>query len=439
MTPAVLAALVAVAGFGFASVVTWRLASLTGLRLGHPGVAFLVTHGVLFGAGGVVLALADSRPAPAAYTGAAMVAFGLGLAGSGWLAARRGPAAPDGRRPAKAAPAGQATPTTRLLVVALLAGAAIGLLLPLVVRSGLPFLAGDITGARSEIAGLVIQPLRVAAPALAILLVLRARASDRRGRLLGLAVVSLIGTFELLLASRYLIAELLVAVVLAWLLAGRTIRARTILVLGLAGLVTFGALQLVRTYDQARGQELEFAARRTVNRLVLVQPRTLDALMTTIPAEQPHFAGGTWVRRLTAALGQEPAPNIGYWIYSRVVAAPQATAGYAAPGLLGEAWANLGWLGLALFGALGVSVERLGALLALRHSLEADVAAGALVTLFVARTHALGLVGLAILLVLVTAWRLLAAPDTGLRRAIGQTLRWRAPEPPLEGALAHQP
>jgi hypothetical protein len=203
--------------------------------------------------------------------------------------------------------------------------------------------------------------------------------------------------------------------------------------LAAVALVMFGALQIVRTYDQARGQELEFAVRRTVNRVVLVQPRTLDALMTVIPTEQPHFAGGTWFRRLAPALGQAPAPNLGYWIYNRVVAAPQTTAGYAAPGLLGEAWANLGWLGLAIFGALGVAVERFGALLAARRSAEADVAAGSLVTLFVARTHALGLVGLAILLVLVAGWRLVAAPDAGLTRAIGTTLRWRsaAPAPPV--------
>jgi len=37
-----------------------------------------------------------------------------------------------------------------------------------------------------------------------------------------------------------------------------------------------------------------------------------------------------------------------------------------------------------------------------------DIAAGSLAVLFVARTHALGLLGLALLLALVVGWRLLA-------------------------------
>jgi hypothetical protein len=290
-----------------------------------------------------------------------------------------------------------------------------------------PFLTEDITAARSEIAGLVIQPWRVAAPALAIVLMLQAVAGDRRRRLVALAVVGAVIAFELLLASRYLLAELLVALVLAWLIAGRTVRPWTIAALAVAAVVVFGGLQLLRTWDQARGQELEFAARRTVNRVVLIQPRTLDALMTVIPAEQPHFAGGTWFRRLAPALGRQPAPILGYWIYDRVVTTPQATAGYAAPGLIGEAWANLGWFGLGLFGVIGVAIERLGALLAVRRSIEADVVAGALVTLFVARAHGLGLVGVGVLLVLVVVWRLVAARDGGLGRAVIRMLRWRSP------------
>jgi hypothetical protein len=430
MTPALIAGIVSVGGFGLAALVAWRLASRTGLGLAHPGVAFLVTHGVLFGAGGLALAVADGRAGAAAYTGAAMFAFGLGLAVSAWIAERRAAVEAGGRRAPGSAPAPRPPPGVRLGLAVAMAIGSIALLLPLVARSGLPFLAGDITGARAEIAGLVIQPLRVAAPALAIILVLRAASGDAGRRLVGLAVVAGIAAFELLLASRYLLAELLVAIALAWLIAGRLIQVRTLVALAAVGLVMFGALQLVRTYDQARGQELEFAVRRTVNRVVLVQPRTLDALMTVIPAEQPHFAGGTWFRRLAPALGQEPAPNLGYWIYDRVVAGPQTTAGYAAPGLLGEAWANFGWLGLAIFGGLGVVVERFGALLAVRRTIVADVAAAGLVTLFVARTHALGLVGLGILVVLVAAWRLVAAPDAGLARAIATTLRWRPPAPP---------
>jgi hypothetical protein len=108
----------------------------------------------------------------------------------------------------------------------------------------------------------------------------------------------------------------------------------------------------------------------------------------------------------------------------------QATAGYAAPGWLGEAWANFGWAGIALFVALGAAVERLAALVALRMRRDvvpaaADVAAAALAVLFVARTHALGVAGLTILLVLVAVWRFLAAPPACVGRDLARTLAWR--------------
>ena len=95
------------------------------------------------------------------------------------------------------------------------------------------------------------------------------------------------------------------------------------------------------------GRELAFAAERTVNRIVLIQPRTLDALQAAIPAEEPFFNGLTWLRRLGPLLRRrDDIPNLGYWIYPRLFP-DQVTPGYAAPGLLGEAWANFGWLGIA--------------------------------------------------------------------------------------------
>jgi hypothetical protein len=99
-------------------------------------------------------------------------------------------------------------------------------------------------------------------------------------------------------------------------------------------------------------------------------------------------------------------------------------AGYAAPGLAGEAWANFGWLGLTLFGVLGVAAERLATLVRLRIGL-ADRAAAALLVLFIARTHALGLGGLAVLVALTIMWRLAAAPLAGLARDVRSVLAWR--------------
>ena len=195
--------------------------------------------------------------------------------------------------------------------------------------------------------------------------------------------------------------------------------------IGLAVAVVFVAVGVLRAWDQAAGRELGFAVERTVNRILLIEPRTLDALQTVIPAEQPFFGGLTWVRRLAPWLGRDDVPNLGYWIYPRLFP-DQAIPGYAAPGLVGEAWANLGWLGIALFGALGLVVERLGVLVALRRRPAADVVAASLLILFIARTHAVGLDGLAVLVVLVALWRALAAPLGGLGGDLRRVSGWRA-------------
>jgi hypothetical protein len=213
-------------------------------------------------------------------------------------------------------------------------------------------------------------------------------------------------------------------VVIAVALAGRPIPLRALAVLGLAGGLLFVSVGVLRAYDQAAGRELDFAVERTVNRVLLIQPRTLEALQDVIPAEQPFLGGLTWLRRLGPLLGRDDVPNLGYWIYPRLFPS-QTTPGYAAPGLIGEAWANFGWLGLGLFAVLGVLAERMGALIARRRLETADVVVAALATLFVARTHALGVNGLLILIALVAAWRLLAAPLGGLARDLRNAAAWR--------------
>jgi hypothetical protein len=199
------------------------------------------------------------------------------------------------------------------------------------------------------------------------------------------------------------------------------------LAVAVVAIVAFAGIQILRAYDQAAGNELGFAAGRTINRIVLVQPRTLAALQRVIPAEEPYFLGLTWLRRLGPFVGREDIPNLGYWIYPKVVAGAQETAGYAAPGLIGEAWANFGPAGLVLFVLLGILAERLGALVSARRSNAVDLVAGALLILFMARTHALGVGGLAILAGLIIAWRLLAGPSNGVLSSAGRVAIWRAP------------
>jgi hypothetical protein len=392
----------------------------TGLGPWHPGIAWLALEAVFFGLGSAILAIVDGRSGPAVYVAGASLAFGLAVAASNRLAAARHPDVVPASRSDDERGSG-----IRPAVVIVLAIIGFAAMVPTLVAVGIPALVTDITGARSEVGGLELQVLRVALPAAVLVAVIvAARAGTRRSRLIALGAVVLAVAAELALASRYLSVELVAAVVLGMAISGRPIPGRILIAVGVVGAVLFVSIGILRAYDQAAGRELDFAVERSVNRIVLIQPRTLEALQTAIPAEQPHFLGLTWLRRLGPALGRDDIPNLGYWIYPRLFP-DQATVGYAAPGLVGEAWANFGWFGLGLFAALGVLVERLGSLIARRRSDTADIVAAALATLFVARTHAVGLNGLVILLALIIAWRLLVAPTSGLARDLRDAAAWR--------------
>jgi hypothetical protein len=425
LTPPV-AVVALVAGFSIAIAATMNADGRRRLGLAHPAVAWLALTAVFFGLGTVALAV-DGRPGSAAFTGAAVAAFGAGLWLSDRLSTRR---APGTAKFATGVVAGAAD-RLRLWAIAATAAVAVAAILPTLLRTGLPFLVPDITGARAELTGLPVQLVRVALPgAAAVAFVGGFGATDPRTRRTAAVAVLAVASFELLLASRYLLAELAAALALVVLLAGFRVPMRVVAVALIGAVLLFGAIQVLRAAGQAEGREGPFAVERTVNRIVLIQPRTLDALMTVIPDEQPYFLGLTWLHRLAPALGREDIPNLGYWIYPRVVDEPQATAGYAAPGWLGEAWANLGWAGVALFALLGAAVERLAALITTRRDetgalSTADLIAAALAVLFVARTHALGVAGLGVVLALVVAWRVLAAPLEDLTRDLGRTLLWR--------------
>jgi hypothetical protein len=405
-------------------------AERTGLGIWHPAMGWLALTGVFFAIGSVVLALRDGRPAAALFVAGCATAFAAGVFMSDRFARSRGaePAlSARGLGPARASALGPAPDPApvrpiRALVLGLLALLAIA---PTLARVGIPFLATDITDARSELTGLPVQFLRVAFPAFGVAAMLVA--SGRRWpsqRFVAFLAIAAILVFELMLASRYLAAELVAALLIALALAGRRLPLRAMAGLAVASLILFAGIQVVRAYEQAVGRELAFAVERTVNRVLLIQPRTLDALQVVIPAEQPYFGGLTWARRVAPLVGRDDVPNLGYWIYPRLFP-EQDPPGYAAPGIIGESWANFGPLGVGLLAAFGAVVERFGALVARRRVGTADIVAGALVILFVARTHALGVNGLIVLLVLVLAWRLLASHPSGLLADAREVLRWR--------------
>ncbi len=447
----VLAAVLIVGAFGAATLLILPAVRRTGLGVWHPAVVWLALDAVFFGAGGAFLAL-DGRPGPGLYVAGCTVAFGAAVALSEWIAGRRSAAAPGepathddrarhdepaapGGPPAHDEPATHDEPAAaggpdpapwRPWVAAGLAALGLAVIAPTILEVGLPALAGDITGARSELTGLPIQELRVAVPALALGLLLVSGSRPRPWRIASYAAIVALFAFDLALASRYLAAELAAILFVGIGLAGWRMPVRTLAALGVAAVLLFGGAQILRAYDQAAGRELAFAVERTVNRVLLIQPRTLEALQEVIPAEQPYFGGLTWARRLGPLVGRDDIPNLGYWIYPHVFP-DQDPPGYLAPGIAGEAWANFGPAGVALFALLGLAVERFGALLARRRRGTGDLIAGALAVVFIARTHALGVNGLAILIVLVVAWRLLAAGGVrSLWRDVRSTLTWRA-------------
>ena len=417
-----------VAAFVGATLLVRPATRRTGLDIWHPALWWLALTVVFFGIGSARLALDDSY-GPAAYVSGAVLAFALAVAAGDRLARRRVAEALQHAATTRNDEPTEAIPL-RPWAVAGLAALGFALIAPTILRVGLPFLAGDITGARAEVAGLPVQVLRVSVPALALVLVLGTRgrasiATARRRRAAWLAVGVLIA-LDIILASRYLVAELLAVLLVGIGLAGWRLQPRRLAALALIAIVAFGCIQILRSYDQAAGRELAFAVERTINRVVLIQPRTLDALQAAIPAEQPYFGGLTWVRRLGPVLGRPDIPNLGYWVYPRLFPG-QEPPGYAAPGVLGEAWANFGPAGLLLFLLLGLVAERLGSFIALRRRTTVDLVAGALLVVFLARTHALGVNGLAVLVVLVIAWRVLAAGGLAVTwRSVRDVLAWRA-------------
>jgi hypothetical protein len=420
---AALAVGVLIGGFAIAGALVLP-AARRDLRVLHPAVIWLAVEAVFFGVGSAAMAVIDGIPGPALYVGGAAAATGAGVWLANRLSIRREPptALPPRQAPLVVERGVRRLGPPGLALVSLVAT------LPTLVATGLPLLAGDMTAARLELTGLPVQLIRVALPGLAATWLLDSAAGSPPAgtRVVAWLALALTVGFGLLLASRYLPLELIAIVLVAWLLAGRRVALRPALLVAVGAAVLFVAILLVRNVERTDMRPLEFAAERTVSRVFLVQPRTLAALQHRIPAEQPYFLGLTWLRRVGPLIGRPDIPNLGYWIFPDVVAG-STDQGYAAPGLLGEAWANFGVGGLLLFVLLGIACERLGAVVAARCQRVVDVVAGAMAIVFVARTHAVGVLGLAVLLGLVLLWRWVAGQDAGFLRTLAAAPVWRLP------------
>jgi hypothetical protein len=282
----------------------------------------------------------------------------------------------------------------------------------LIAQHGIPLLATDPPASRAGFAGPIFDLFRWLVPPAALAGLALAVSSGRsRDRWLAALALLGVGGLEVLLASRALPFELAVgALLIAW-WAGRGPSMRIWLGLGAAALVVFVGVQLIRVAPEARftgaADAAAFAARRTVDRVLLIHPRTLELIATTIPEEEPYFGVSAYARRLGPLFGQSDRPSLGYWLYARLF--PGESGGFAAPGVAGEAWANGGPLFMAaLMAALGALAIWLGRVLGRLPGGPTDRTFAALVVVAVARTYATSLNGFLITLAATAVWWLIA-------------------------------
>ena len=365
----------------------------------------------LIGVGSVVLAAQGETGGPL-LVGGAFVALG----GGAWLARRAwGASSPI--------PTAMASAPVRWWAVGGAALVGTLALASIVARSGVPLLAETPFEARAAFSGLVFDVFRWLVPPTALVAVAWALAKPTRGRV-GIAALAcaLVVGIEVLLASRALPFELAAGIaLLAW-WSGRRPRPRVVLGLAAAGLVFFLGVLLARMGPEASFRDpldfLAFAADRTVGRVVLIQPQTIDVAVDSIPADEPYWAGATYLRRITTVLGQpDDRPVLGAWLYSRMF--PGAPPAFAAPGVLAEGWANAGLpLALGLMALLGLGTQVFGTALGRLGAGPADRVAAALVTVAIARTYATSLNGFLLTVAVTVAWWLAVRPGAiaSLRR-----------------------
>ena len=402
-----LAAFLAVAVLlALGAALAWRAGGpATGVRDPSTPVRLTVlAYLALYGIGSLILiATGESDAAGPLLAGAGLLAFGAGT----WLGSRFLGTTPPR---AQASPSGSTAyrRSFRPWVVVGLAAAGLLALAVLVAQHGIPLLAADPQASRAGFAGPLFDAFRwLVPPAALVTFAIALSSGTARDRWVAAAALVGVGGLEIALASRALPLELAIeALLVAW-WAGRRLSARVAAAMAAAALVMFVGIQLVRVGPEGgfsgAGDVGAFAVRRTVDRVVLIHPRTLDLVATEIPAREPYFLGATYVRRLAILLGADERPSLGYWIYERLF--PGETGGFAAPGVLGEAWANGGpILAMAIMLALGLLAQAIGRRLAALPPGPTNLAFAALVSVAIARSYATSLNGLLLTLAFATAW-----------------------------------
>lgn len=421
-----LAAVLVLAGIG--AGLAWRAAGGTRDpdRLTDPSAparVAVLAYLLLYVAGSIVLVVAgESEGAGPLLAAGSLAAFGVGAAAARRIA-RRTQAMRRPRVP------GVSAAGAVLLAVAGLVAVAV-----LIAQHGVPLISAAPLASREGFAGPLFDLFRWLVPPVA-LLALALALSTGRSRDRWLAVVSLagVGGLEVLLASRALPFELAIGALLVAFWAGRRPSWRVWSGLAAAGLLVFVGVQLLRGSPEGGftgpADAVGFAARRTIDRVVMIHPRTLEVVATAIPAEEPYFGGSTYFRRIAALLGQEDRPSLGFWLYQRIF--PGETGGFAAPGVAGEAWANGGpILAAAIMAAIGALAVWLGQAIGRLPGGPADRAYAALVAVAVARTYATSLNGFLLTLVVTTGWWFVASGRLG--RLVARAVDRTPADPPSE-------
>lgn len=402
------------------AAVAWRVG-------GPPGGPFdpatpvrltVLAYLAFYGVGSLILLVTrESDGRGPILVGIGMLAFGIGA----WVASVLfgQPQAMDRATP------GDAGATARQYRTAIVFGlAAVGLaaLLVLVGQYGIPLIARNPQASRAGFAGPIFDVFRWLVPPAALVAFAVALSSGQpRDRWIAVAALMGVGGTEIALASRALPLELAIeALLVAW-WAGRRMSARVAAGLAAATLVLFVGVQLVRVGPEGgfsgAADVAGFAVKRTVDRVLLIHPRTLDLVATEIPANEPYFAGSTYIRRLAIFFGQAERPALGYWIYEHLF--PGETGGFAAPGVLGEAWANGGPVfAIALMIALGVLAGVAGRRLSALPRGPTNAAFAALIAVAIARSYATSLNGLLITLAVTIAWWIATTPRSQWRRVL---------------------
>jgi hypothetical protein len=424
-----------VAGLGVAILVSVG-AILTWWAGGRPGTlrewstpARVVVGGylILYGLGAVGLAASGEAARGPLLVGGAFVAMGIGV----WLVrALAGPAAPM--------VAGTTVGPIRIGIVLALVAIGLAMYAWLAVDYGIPLLSGDAQHVRLGWGGIRLDLFRWLVPPAALLLVGVAIASrDRNLSIAAGAALAGVVVLEVAAASRALPLELGLAAVLVAVWAGRHVSRRGwFLVVAAAALVFFGVLFARVAPEGGFTGPLDtaaFAVNRTVGRVALIHPRTIEVVVDVFPTEEPYLAGGSYVRWLAYVRGTEPPPPLGSELFERLFPT-EPPGGFAAPGLLAEAYANFGpvWA-LLLMVAVGAFAAWIGRWLSRASPSAATRAFAALIVVATLRTYATSLNGFVLTAGAALGWWILVEPVDIGRQVSGVRARLRREAPPGAG------